>query len=234
MYKDATIFSSAIYYSKTDKANTTTAISSFSTLVADDATFGASKTYTPLSVWASHYAFGMAVGCKNETVPFANYNYPIWNFVNESATQVDSGLKYTSVSDSFGGAIGLVGWPSATGYTLIGTWTGPLVTPAAAIHSYQMGTFYVNGTVFQAASTLADVQGPVNFFHDVNGALWVGWTAVDTANSLTYAGYLAKYQEQSKLPEEIESNMQINYYFVGIILSTLVFVLAHNLISIWE
>ena len=79
-----------------------------------------------------------------------------------------------------------------TGYTLVGKW----YTPTSGIFSYQIGTFYANGTVNQTASTLANIRGPVHFFPDVNGAMWVGWTDVDNGNYMTYAGYLAKLQGQ--------------------------------------
>ena len=63
-------------------------------------------------------------------------------------------------------------------------------------YTIQMGTFYANGTVNQAASTLAIIDGGISFFEDVKGAMWIGWTDVDTANFLTYAGYVAKLQGQ--------------------------------------
>ena len=228
MYKDATIFPGAIYYSKTDKAITTTAIGSFEILVADDATPDTTKTYTPLSVWASNYAYGMAVGCKNQTSTTV-YNYPIWNFVNGTTNPVDSGLAFTSVSDSTGDVTDLVGWPLATGYTLVGGWlisSGTIPTVY-----YQIGTFNANRTVYNQtpSALIEEFQGPINFFEDVHGTMWVGWTEMDPVNEMTYAGYLAKIQ--LIIEEEIQLNT--NYYFVGILISTFVVFLTHNLIAIW-
>lgn len=45
-------------------------------------------------------------------------------------------------------------------------------------------------------ATLGTLKGSVRFFADINGAMWVGWTDIDTANHVTYAGYLAKFQGQ--------------------------------------
>lgn len=39
-------------------------------------------------------------------------------------------------------------------------------------------------------ATLGTLKGSVRFFADINGAMWVGWTDIDTANHVTYAGYL--------------------------------------------
>lgn len=67
-------------------------------------------------------------------------------------------------------------------------WSGPT-------EYYQHGPFYADGTVNMTA-TLGKLEGPVRFFADINGAMWVGWTDIDTANHVTYAGYLAKFQGQ--------------------------------------
>ena len=83
----------------------------------------------------------------------------------------------------------------STGYTLVGGW----FTSTSNTYSYQMGTFYANGTANQTASTLATVMGLVSFFQDVKGAMWVGWMDVDTGNYMTYAGYLAKLQGQTNV-----------------------------------
>lgn len=194
VYKDSTVTPPVIYYSKTAKATNTISGGAFSVLVSDDATPNAVKTYTPLSVWASNFTHGIAVACANQT-DGSTYNYPIWNFLNGTTTATDSGLSYTGVTNSDGGAVGLSGWMLSTGYNLVGGW----LTSTSNTYSYQMGTFYANGTVNQTASTLGNIQGPLQFFQDANGAMWVGWTDIDTGNGLTYAGYLAKLQGQTNV-----------------------------------
>ena len=194
VYKDSTVTPPVIYYSKTAKATSTATGGAFSVLVSDDATPDATKTYIPLSVWASNFTHGIAVACANQT-DASTYNYPIWNFLNGTTIATDSGLSYTGLTSSDGGAASLSGWMLSTGYTLVGGW----YTSTSNTYSYQMGTFYANGTANQTASTLATVMGPVSFFQDVKGAMWVGWMDVDTGNYMTYAGYLAKLQGQTNV-----------------------------------
>ena len=180
-----------IYYSKTVKDPSTTAGGTFWVLVSDDQTTNAEKYYKPLSVWASNFTYGIAVGCYNQTDE-NTWNYPIWNFLNGTTTPTDSGLSYTGVTNSDGDPLRLLGWMLSTGYTLVGQW----YTSVSDQYNYQIETFYANGTVSQTASTLANIRGPVHFFPDVNWAMWVGWTDFDTVRYRTYAGYLAKLQGQ--------------------------------------
>jgi hypothetical protein len=188
VYKDSV--ANTIYYSKV--ARNATAGGSFNKLIADDATSNAAKTYTPLAVWASNFTYGIAVAVANQTAAAA-YNYPIQNYLNGSTTATDSGLSYTGVTTSGGGALMFWGWPLTTGYTLAAAWT----TSTANTPTYVYGTFYANGTVNMTQTTIGGFQGMVSFYEDVNGSFWLGYEDIDTANSgLTYAGYLAKLQNQ--------------------------------------
>ena len=223
VYKDSV--TKTIYSSWTTKERSTTIGGNFQALISDDTTTDATKTYTPLSVWASNYTYGIAVACANQTSASV-YNYPILNFLNGSTTANDSGLLDTSVTDSSGGAVSLSGWMLNTGYTLVGAWK----TYGSAYY-YQFATFYANGAYNTTNRTIGYIRGPVNFYDDVNGAMWVGWTDIDTANSMTYAGFVAKLQAQIYPTITI---LKTNYYFVGIVLITLTAIIAHNLSSIWS
>ena len=217
VYKDMTASPPVTYYSKTAKDPNTTAGGAFSVLVSDDATTDATKTYIPLSVWASNFTYGIAVACYNQT-DASTYNYPIWNFLNGTTTATDSGLSYTGLTNSDGGAASLSGWMLSTGYTLVGGW----YTSDSDTYNYQMGTFYANGTANQTASTLATVMGPVSFFQDVKGAMWVGWTDVDTNNDWTYAGYLAKFQGQINVVVAGANTLSAVLTFIAFLLASIV------------
>ena len=210
VYKDEAASPPVTYFSKASKNTTTTSAETFSSLVSDDATADATKVYKPLSVWASGNTFGIAVACANQT-DASTYNYPIWNFFNGTATATDSGLSYTDLTTG-GGAESLSGWMLTTGYTLVGGWK----SSTADAEAYQIGTFFANGTANQTASTLATVRGPVSFYSDVNGTIWVGWTDVDTDNDLTYAGYLAILQGQ--INEAGANNLSTVLAFIALFL----------------
>ena len=214
VYKDGT--ADKIYVAKTSIATTTTAGGSFSQLVADDATANAAKTYTPLAVWASNFTYGIAVGVMNQTAA-STYNYPIQNYLNGTTTATDSGLSYTSVTTASGGAIGYEGWMLSTGYTAVAGW----MTATTGAYSYQLGTFYGNGTVNTTATTLASsLQGNIGFYEDLNGTLWVGWTDID-ANSNIYAAYLAKLQGQVNVPSTGASILSAFSAFFALFLAAL-------------
>jgi hypothetical protein len=186
-YKDATKQVNSAHVAR----NATTG-GTFAKLIADDQTSNAAKTYYPIGVWASNNTYGIAVAVQNQTAAAA-YNYPILNFLNGSSTGTDSGLSYTGVTSSSGGAIQLWGWPLTSGYTLAASW----MTSTANTPTYVYGTFYANGTVNMTQATIGGFQGQVSFYEDVNGSFWLGYEDIDTANTgLTYAGYLAKLQNQ--------------------------------------
>ena len=209
VYKD--IVTKTIYFSWIIKAKSTTA-GGFRTLISDDTTFDASTTYTPLSVWASNFTYGIAIACADQ-ITKTYYQYLVLNFLNGPTTAINSGFSLFEGSDPNGGAISLSAWASSTGYTLVAAWT----TSTPDTYSYQFGTFYDNGKV-SATATLGYIIGPVSFYEDVNKDMWVGWTDIDTANSMTYSGYLAKIQREISppyVPEYHGPPIQINYYFLG-------------------
>ena len=210
---------SIIYYSKTPKSRGTTTARDFKYLLSDNPTGLIIKTFTPLGVWASNYTYGVALADTTE-ISSSDYKHEISNFMNGTILWQDHVLNDAVITDSSGGAVSTSGWMLTSGYTLVAAWKTNI--PNA------------NHTVNTTATTLGSIIGPVSFYADVNGAIWIGWTDVDTANSMTYAGYLAKFQGQIYPSEETDVQTQNNlYYFVGIILSTLAVIIAHNLISIW-
>jgi hypothetical protein len=187
VYKDNT--AAKVYSAKI--AKNATAGGSFSQVVADDSTSNAAKVYTPVGVWASDNTYGIAIAVSNQTSATA-YNYPIQNYLNGSTTPTDSGLSYTGVTGSGGSALGLWGWKLNTGYTLLGAWP----TSTSGTLSYNYATFYANGTVNSTQVNVGSLQGPVGVYEDVNGTMWLGYTDVDTTDSMTYNGWLAKLQNQ--------------------------------------
>ena len=194
VYKDTSSSSNTIYFTKLSKKTTTTSAETFTALVTDDATTGATKDYIPLSVWASAHTFGIAVYCMTQTGT-STYEPVLWNYLNGNTTAIThSGLSYTEVTGE-GGMFSLSGWMLNTGYTLVGSWGTP-TTATDSVLIHKIGTFFANGTANQTGSTLASIRGPVSYYEDGNGTMWVGWTDVDTGNSATYAGYLAILQNQ--------------------------------------
>jgi len=192
VYRDNT--GAKTYYSKI--AKNATAGGSFTALNTDDATANAAKKYYPVGVWASDYTYGISVAVENQTAA-AVWNYPILNYLNGSTTGVDSGLSYSGVTTTAAGnaATGVWGWKLSTGYTLLASWpSSTATTPATSV--YVLGSFQANGTANGTQVTLASLQGPLSVYSDVNGTMWVGYTDIDTANSKTYAGWLAKLQGQ--------------------------------------
>ena len=191
VYKDTSATPPVIYHSKTSKSLSTTSGGAFSVLVSDVTATNEAKTYTPLRVWASNYTYGIAVACVNQT-DANTYNLPIWNFLNDTTTATGSGLHYTEVTTNAGGATASDGWMLTTGYTLAGTFKAS----TSDVYAHLFGTFYGNGTTNSTAVNLGSIQGPVSYYEDVNGTMWIGWTDVDKDNSMTYAGYLTKLQGQ--------------------------------------
>lgn len=212
VYKDA--MAGIIYVSKTALATTTTAGGNFKQLVSDDIPNG--QTYIPIGVWASNYTYGIA--CYNQTqADTTTFVHTVINFLN--GTEVGSN-SWMTMPGAYG-ANSLAGWPINTGYTLV----------VGDGFKYTMRTFYANGTASRTSINLGILHGPISLYEDPNGAMWIGWQDVDTANAgLTYTGYLGILQEQIYPTVIIEKT---NYYFKGIVLSTLVVFIAHNLISIW-
>ena len=185
------------YSSKTTKAITTTTGGSFSALATNsisgtvgDAAYVETQ-FTPAAVWASNFTYGITVSnyTQSGATPAESYTYT--NYLNGTATATDSGLS----SSSAVAAGAFYGWQLNTGFTLVASFE------TATSVAWVAGTWYANGTVNATATTIATLVSPVSFYEDVNGTNWVGWTDYDTsANALTYAGYLAKFQGQLNVP----------------------------------
>jgi len=227
-----------IYQQKIAKSASATA-GTFSALVSDTITGTISGstastsvvtvTNTPLSVWASNFTYGIAIANKTETQTSTQYPsttgtvvYTVSNYLNSTLTWADSGITYSSAT-----AVGaLYGWQLNTGYTLVASWLSSSTSTPQYTIAYTWGTFYANGTVNATASTLGSVQGPVSFYEDVNGTNWIGWTDVETANTaetMTYAGYLGKLQGQLNVPSGASILSAISAFFALFLAAIFVF-----------
>jgi hypothetical protein len=193
-YKDTTTGTATIYYSKTTKSNSTTAIAAFSSLIKDttSGTSGAAGyvtfTFTPNYVWASNYTYGITVANATSTYTTATAyttTYTYTNFLNGSTTGVDSGLSSSGADYN----IYYQGYQLNTGYSVLASWATGSSSPYS--YSYTLATYYANGTVNKTTATLGSTQYALpQFYEDLNGTFWIGWIDVDTANYVTGYGYL--------------------------------------------
>jgi hypothetical protein len=120
--------------------------------------------------------------------------------INGSTTGVDSGLSNSadSISGNFGSG-SYYGYELNTGYSVLAYWPTGTSTPT---YSYTLVTYSAHGTANKTAATLRSVTYQTAQFHeDANGAFWIKWLDVDTANTksgsyFTDNAYLGVLQEQ--------------------------------------
>ena len=212
-YKDNDATTPTTYVSKTLISANTTAVGSFSALVADSIpatpTTGTSTyttmEYTPVAVWASNFTYAVAVANTTTQTPYTGstagtpvvITYGVTNYFNGTTTGVATAVSIGSTS---GTLAGYEAWQLNTGYTVVSATTAATGSPATT--TYSLATFFANGTANATSVTAAtfSYSGP-QFYEDANGTMWVGWNDVDTGNSqLVYNAYLAKFQGQLNIP----------------------------------
>ena len=181
------------YYSKVIKSSKTTSVEPSKLLV--------SGNYDVEGIWASNDTTFVITLYEQDTYRFIHY-------FNGTSDSVDADFSCVNVESE---PPIFMGWLTGPGYTLLVQCQPRIpasdlnVNPDGYPKTYQIETFYANRTVRSPQLTFGPIEGPVSFYQDIEGSLWIGWTDFDGGTSYTnktlfaktYKGYLAKFQGET-------------------------------------
>ena len=176
--------SSYIYVSYKDPATntviqvvanrTTGAVVTQVTLASD----GNNYVYVAVGMIAANYSSGTVVAGENSG---NGLPYTLSAYLNQSATALPIGLA--TPDNHFPDLVTGINYPG--GYLLYAQFAG------SGDSVYQLQTYMANGTATSNPETLGIFGGPSNYFVDVVGAIWYGYT-IYGSDAYTHAGLLGR------------------------------------------